>query len=66
MRPGLGILQQPAAGLRLGGVVERAGRFRNELVLATHFSTRYHDRQIQHHLKRALPNLLDGRLQWWL
>jgi ribonuclease Z len=52
--------------IHIDDVVERAGRFKNELVLATHFSTRYHDRQVQHHLKRAFPTLLDGRLQVWL
>jgi len=52
--------------MHVDDVVERAGRFKNELVLATHFSTRYHDRQVQHLLKRALPTALDGRLQAWL
>ena len=52
--------------MHVDDVVERAARFKNELILATHFSTRYHDRQVHHHMKRALPGALDGRLQVWL
>ena len=48
--------------MHLDDVVERAGRFQNELVIASHFSTRYKDRQIEHHVKKALPGMLDGRL----
>jgi ribonuclease Z len=51
--------------MHLDDVVERAGRFRNQLIIASHFSTRYHTRQIQHHIERALPDLLGGRLQLW-
>jgi ribonuclease Z len=51
--------------MHLDDVVERAARFRNQLIIASHFSTRYHTRQIQHHVERALPDLLGGRLQLW-
>jgi ribonuclease Z len=47
-------------------VVERAARFQNELIIGSHFSTRYNSRQIEHHVKKALPGMLDGRLRLWL
>jgi ribonuclease Z len=52
--------------MHLDDFVERAGRFQNELVIAAHFSTRYHDKQIVHYVKRALPDMLGGRLHLWL
>jgi len=51
--------------MHLDDVVERSARFRNQLIIASHFSTRYHTRQIQHHVERALPDMLGGRLQLW-
>jgi ribonuclease Z len=50
----------------LDDLVERRARFRNELVIAAHFSTRYHARQIRRHVERALPDMLGGRLHLWL
>jgi hypothetical protein len=35
-------------------------------VIAAHFSTRYHDKQVLHFVRRALPDLLSGRLHLWL
>jgi ribonuclease Z len=52
--------------IHLDDVLERAGRFHNELVIASHFSTRYQNRQIEHHVKKALPDMLGGRLHLWL
>ena len=52
--------------MHLDDVVERVGRFRNELVIASHFSTRYHPNQIRQHVERAIPGMLDGRLQLWI
>ena len=46
--------------------VARRERFQNELVIASHFSTRYTDRQIQQFVKQALPDMLDGRLHLWI
>ena len=48
------------------GVVERRGRFQNELVIASHFSTRYHGKRIRELVERAMPDMLDGRLHLWL
>jgi ribonuclease Z len=52
--------------MHLDDFVERRQRFQNELVIASHFSTRYHDKQIVHYVKKALPDLLNGRLHLWL
>ena len=46
--------------------VERRNRFQNELIIAAHFSTRYHDKQVLHFVKKSLPDMLDGRLHLWL
>jgi ribonuclease Z len=52
--------------MHLDDFVERQDRFRNELVIAGHFSTRYRDKQIVHYVKKALPDMLGGRLHLWL
>jgi ribonuclease Z len=52
--------------MHLDDFVARRERFRNERVIATHFSTRYHNRQIRHFVEKALPDMLDGRLYLWL
>ncbi len=50
----------------LDDLVERQDRFRNELIVIGHFSTRYHNKQIRSLVEEALPDLLDGRLQVWV
>ena len=52
--------------MHLDDFVERRDRFNNEKVIVSHFSTRYHDRQIRRFVSKALPDLLDGRLHLWL
>ncbi len=52
--------------MHLDDFVERRDRFQNELVIAAHLSTRYHERTIQKLVKKALPDMLDGRLKLWL
>jgi len=52
--------------IHLDDVVERRDCFRNELIIASHFSTRYHPRQIQDCVAKALPDMLGGRLRLWL
>jgi ribonuclease Z len=49
--------------MHLDDYVERQDRFQNQVIIAGHFSTRYHERQIQMFVKRALPDMLKGRLQ---
>ena len=52
--------------MHLDDFVQRADRFQNELIIAMHFSTRYHDKQVRHWVERSLPDMLGGRLKLWL
>jgi ribonuclease Z len=52
--------------MHLDDFVARQGRFQNELIIAGHFSTRYHDKQVIHYVRKALPDMLGGRLHLWL
>jgi ribonuclease Z len=52
--------------MHLDDLVERRDRLKNELIVAAHFSTRYHPRQIQSHVQKAIPDMLDGRLHLWI
>jgi ribonuclease Z len=50
----------------LDDIIERADRFRNELIILAHFSTRYHERQIRNAVERRLPPSLAGRVHLWM
>jgi len=52
--------------MHLDDLVERRDRFRNELIVASHFSTRYNQRQVETLVRRAVPDMLDGRMAIWL
>jgi ribonuclease Z len=52
--------------MHLDDLIELRDRFSNELIIATHFSTRYHSHQIRQHVEKALPDMLDGRLHLWI
>ncbi len=52
--------------MHLDDLLERRGEFHNELVIASHFSTRYHPNQIRDCIAQALPDMLDDRLRLWL
>jgi ribonuclease Z len=52
--------------MHLDDFVQRQERFKNELVIASHFSTRYHDKQVLHFVRKSLPGMLGGRLHLWL
>ena len=52
--------------IHLDDIVARRERFKNQIVIASHFSTRYHPRQIRNHVEQALPDMLDGRLHLWI
>jgi len=52
--------------MHLDDLLERRDRLRNELIIASHFSTRYHSRQIRTLVERAVPDMLGGRLHLWL
>ncbi len=50
----------------LDDFLARADRFENELIIASHFSTRLHPDQIQRIVERRLPESLRARLRIWL
>jgi len=52
--------------MHLDDFVDRRDRFNNELVIASHLSTRYHPHAVERMVKKALPDMLDGRLKLWL
>jgi ribonuclease Z len=52
--------------MHLDDLLERKEKFRNELIIASHFSTRYHPNQIRQCVAGALPDMLDNRLHLWL
>ena len=52
--------------IHLDDFCERIDRFQNELVIASHFSTRYSDQQIRRFVAKQIPDMMDGRLYLWL
>jgi ribonuclease Z len=50
----------------LDDIIDRADRFENELIIASHFSTRMHPDQIERIIEKRLPAALRGRLKVWL
>lgn len=50
----------------LDDILERAERFKNELVILGHFSTRYMDNQIRKAVEKRLPEGLKERVLLWL
>jgi ribonuclease Z len=50
----------------LDDLLERATRFENDVIIASHFSTRLHPDQIQRIVEKALPESLRRRLKIWL
>lgn len=52
--------------MHLDDFVARQDDFKNELVVAGHFSVRYNESQIRRAVEKKLPGLLDGRLKLWV
>ncbi len=52
--------------MHLDDFLDRQARFTNELIIASHFSTRYHPSQIRYHVEQALPEMMGGRLHLWI
>lgn len=50
----------------LDDLIERADRFENEVIIASHFSTRLHPDQIVRIVEKRLPESLRGRMKIWL
>lgn len=52
--------------MHLDDFLERADRFRNELIVVGHFSTRYHPDEVRRLLETKLPEVLKSRLRLWI
>ena len=52
--------------MHLDDFVERAGRFKNELIVAAHFSTRYHPNEVRKLLDNKLPPELKSKMKLWV
>jgi len=52
--------------IHLDDIIQRRERFQNELIVASHFSTRYHPREVRVQVEKVLPDMLEGRLHLWL
>jgi ribonuclease Z len=52
--------------MHLDDFIERADRFRNELIICSHFSTRYHPAEVRRFLEGKLPPKLRDRIKLWL
>ncbi|MDD3587671.1 MAG: MBL fold metallo-hydrolase [Thermoguttaceae bacterium] len=51
--------------IHLDDIVARRDKFENKLIIASHFSVRYSDYQIERFVRRQIPDMLDGRLILW-
>ena len=52
--------------MHLDDILERADKFKNELLIFGHFSTRYNERQFEKALQQRLPASLKDRVVAWL
>ena len=52
--------------MHLDDFVDRRDRFKNELIIAAHLSTRYHPNAVREMVEKRLPDMLGGRLMLWL
>ena len=52
--------------MHLNDFMDRKDNFRNELIVASHLSTRYSKKQANHFVRKGLPDMLDGRLKLWI
>jgi ribonuclease Z len=52
--------------MHLDDLVDRRNRFKNELIIAAHLSTRYHANGVRALVNKAIPDMLGGRLHLWL
>jgi ribonuclease Z len=52
--------------LHLDDFLERADKFQNELIIAAHFSTRYHSQEVLNYVTPRLPAHLRDRVKLWL
>jgi ribonuclease Z len=51
--------------LHLDDIIERRQKFHNQLIIASHFSTRYHIKQVVDQVQKRIPDMFEGRLHLW-
>jgi len=52
--------------MHLDDFLERADRFKNEVIVAGHFSTRYHPDEVRRLLEKKLPEPLKSKMRLWI
>lgn len=52
--------------MHLDDFIERADMFKNELIICSHFSTRYHPQEVRRLLESKMPPQLWQRMKLWL
>jgi ribonuclease Z len=52
--------------MHLDDFVDRRDRFKNQLIIAAHMSTRYHAKRVRSIVEKRIPDMLAGRLYLWL
>src|SRR5262249_39230518 len=52
--------------MHLDDLLERADRFKNELIVLAHFSTRYHPQEVRRLVEAKLPEGLRERVKLWI
>ncbi len=52
--------------MHLDDFLARADRFRNEMIIVSHFSTRYHPDQVRQYLDKKVPAGLREKLKIWI
>lgn len=52
--------------MHLDDFVERQDRFKNELIIVSHFSTRYHPDEVRKVVAKKLPEAIRGRVKIWV
>src|SRR5262245_33406397 len=52
--------------MQLDDFLERADRFKNELIVCAHYSTRYHPDEVRRYVAAKLPPQLKDRIRLWI
>ncbi len=52
--------------MHIDDIHKREDRFKNEVIIAAHLSTRYSDAQAKRWVQKRLPSAMNGRLRLWL
>jgi ribonuclease Z len=52
--------------MHLDDFLDRRERFKNQLIVAAHLSTRYHAKRVQAIVEKRIPDMFGGRLHLWL